>query len=156
MTWRSLLVAALLATVPSLAAAQGHQKTSAEIVAEVKRLLLSLRAAAEQRDWETVSHVLPPAGALRERIHAVVAGLPEGGGLSFWSPLAKPDFTALQVVAFASDLAAIAIPFTQEGSAGTYGAVFDKAGGHWRMRCFQEAFPEQPPQPGCAFTISVF
>jgi hypothetical protein len=86
---------------------------------------------------------------MTDRIHDVVAGGADGGGLSFWAQDARPAFDHLLVAAFAQDLVAISVPFTHMGSTGTFGAVFEKRQGAWQMRCFQEAFPDRGPVAGC-------
>jgi hypothetical protein len=115
----------------------------------VRHLLVTLKQAAAENDWEAVRPFLPASGGMTARIQEVVTGRQGKTGLSFWASDAVPDFPHLVVTPFANDLVAISIPFMQAGSQGTYGAVFEQVAGTWRMRCFQEAFGITPSRPGC-------
>jgi hypothetical protein len=117
--------------------------------AEIRELVVALRAAAARRDWDAMSWAFPNGQPLTVRIHDVVAGGPDGGGLSFWAADARPDVDQLLVAPLDEGLVAISIPFTHRSSTGTFGAVFEKHAGMWRMRCFQETFPDQGPVAGC-------
>lgn len=123
--------------------------SATEVVGQVQQLVVSLERAAVQGDWESVRPFLPADGAMTARIEEVVTGPPGGTGLSFWASNAVPDFGRLVVTPFASDLVAISVPFTQVGSEGTFGAVFERKAGTWQLRCFQEAFGYTPSRPGC-------
>jgi hypothetical protein len=135
--------------VPATLPAQSELPTSADVIAQVQHLVVDLETSAVQKDWEAVRPHLPSDGAMTARIQEVVTGRQGGTGLSFWASDAVPDFTRLVVTPFASDLVAISVPFTQAGSQGTFGAVFEQKAGTWQLRCFQEAFGFRPSGPGC-------
>jgi hypothetical protein len=110
---------------------------------------VNLRDAAEHRDWTYMIPAFPTEGPLTERVRAVVTGGPGSGGLSFWTPTAAPDFDELTLAPIKEDLVAISLPFVDAGNPGSFGAVFERQAGEWRLTCFLEAFPAKPMQPGC-------
>jgi hypothetical protein len=115
----------------------------------VRRVLVNLRDAAAHRDWAYMMPAFPSEGAITERVRGVVTGGLGSGGLSFWTPTATPDFTKLALAPVKEDLVAISIPFIDNGNPGSFGAVFERQAGEWRLTCFQEAFPAKPMEPGC-------
>jgi hypothetical protein len=147
---RTLLgVGLLLLGFAPAASAQASYPTQTQLRREIRTLLLELREAASRRDWDAMAYAFPSSGPIRSRVHDVVAGGPNAGGLSFWTPTAKPDFDELVLVPVRSDLVALSLPFTHGSGAGSYGAVFERRGDQWQLTCFQEAFPTTNLAPGC-------
>jgi hypothetical protein len=146
---RRLLPLLLLVLAPSFLSAQRHHPSRSELSADVRQLLMGLREAAARHDWSTMSPSFPEDGAITERVRGVVVGGPGSGGLSFWTPSAKPDFDQLNVAPIKEDLVAISLPFDDNGNSGAFGAVFERREGAWQLTCFREAFPGTDLAPGC-------
>jgi hypothetical protein len=118
--------------------------------AQVRALVLQVRAAADRADWQALSQYFPAQSHWAESVRSVVESA-DKRNLSFWTRDAKLVRGGLRTQVLRSGVVAVATPFSINGRRGVWGAVFVKDGTAWGLSCARESMGSNVPiVAGCA------